>query len=211
VLVFPRHHSDYLRGRRRQALRTNLRKAAAAGIRCELTQDRSLALDQVIEILTYRDGSVTEADAKAWCADVVQPELTLVVARDTRGRPLACAGVVVDDVVCLIRFAIARSHEARWALHDYLVQILIARGISYLMAGGGGPFGALGFESNVQHYQHLLGYELRHVTPNTRRLAPRSRRLLAAMAITLTSLVLLVENTAESGAMTRAPVVAVGR
>jgi hypothetical protein len=211
VLVLPRHHSDYLRGRRRQAVRTNLRKAAAAGIRCEPTQDRALALDHVLEILRHRDGSVTEADAKEWCVDVAQPELTLLVARDACGRPLACAGVVVDDAVCLIRFAVARSHEARWALHDYLVQILIARGISYLVAEGGGPFGALGFESNVQHYQHLLGYELRHVTPNTRRLASRNRRLLAALAITLTSLVLLLQNTAGSGAMMRAPIVVIGR
>jgi hypothetical protein len=97
-----------------------------------------------------------------------------MVARDMYGRPLAMTGVVIDDTLCLIRFAVATSHEARWALHDHLVRTLIARGIRYLLATGGGPFGALGFPSTVQHYQHLLGYELRHLRlapahPTTRR------------------------------------------
>lgn len=186
VLVLPRHHSDYLRGRRRQVVRTNLRKAAAMGISCGPTHDRSLALDHVRRVLTDRDGSMTEADAIAWRPHIAQPEVTFVVARNARGRPLALAGVVIDDEICLIRFAVACSHEARWALHDYLVRILIARGISYLVAEGGGPFGALGFASKVQHYQHLLGYELRHVTPDTT-LLWRRWRVLAAIAITLTT------------------------
>ena len=36
MLVLPEHRSHYLRGRRRHALRNNLRKAASAGIRCEV-------------------------------------------------------------------------------------------------------------------------------------------------------------------------------
>jgi hypothetical protein len=31
------------------------------------------------------------------------------------------------------------------------------------LADGGGRFAALGFATTVQHYQHLLGYELRNV------------------------------------------------
>jgi hypothetical protein len=45
VLVLPRDHAEYLRGRRRQALRTNLRHATEAGIRCEIVGDRSRALE----------------------------------------------------------------------------------------------------------------------------------------------------------------------
>jgi hypothetical protein len=104
------------------------------------------------------------------------PHTTLTVARDEHGRPLAYAAVIIDDMVCLICSALANCHEARWALHDHLVQILIARRVRYLLAEGGGLFGALGFAVNVQHYQHLLGYELRHLRPVPRR--TRSRRRL---------------------------------
>jgi hypothetical protein len=44
-----------------------------------------------------------------------------------------------------------------------LVDVLIARGVKYLLASGEGPFRALGFTANVQKYQRLLGYELRHL------------------------------------------------
>src|SRR6185312_5337552 len=38
VLILPDRHADYLRGRHRQSLRTNLRRAQAAGIRCEMAR-----------------------------------------------------------------------------------------------------------------------------------------------------------------------------
>lgn len=106
-----------------------------------------------------------------------------MVARDEYDQPLAFAVAIVDDTVCLINTALATSHEARWALHDHLVRILIARGVRCLLADGGGPFGALGFEPNVQHYQHLLGYELRHVILSSARPTTRRRRLLASVAV----------------------------
>jgi hypothetical protein len=103
----------------------------------------------------------------AWPALFARPEVTLLVARDEPGRPLAVAAAVIDDAVCLIEVALASSHEARWALHDYLVRILIARDVRYLLAEGNGPFGALGFAADLHHYQHLLGYQLRHLVPRT--------------------------------------------
>jgi hypothetical protein len=176
ILVLPEHHSDYLRGRHRQALRTNLRGADAAGIRCEAISDPRRAFDELTEVVTNRRRPLTGAELAilaSWPANLARPEMTLVVARDRLGRPLAISGAVIDDAVCLIRVAVASSHEARWALHDHLVRILIARGVSYLLAEGGGPFGALGFDANVHHYQRLLGYELRHLRPCTsRRLEP---------------------------------------
>jgi hypothetical protein len=122
-------------------------------------EDRPRARDEIFEIVRQRT-----RDVEKWRAALTRPELTLMVARNERGNPLACAGVVIDESVCLIVLANAISHEARWALHDYLVQILIAQRVRYLIASGGGLFGALGYPANVQHYQHLLGYELRHVS-----------------------------------------------
>lgn len=170
VLLLPDHHSDYLRGRRRQALRTNLRKAEAAGIRCEAITDPDRALGEITEIIKGRRVQLTEDELTilaGWAEMLSGPEMTFVVARDPRGRPLAVMAAVIDDAVCLIWVAVACSHEARWALHDHLVRILITRGVRYLLAEGGGAFGALGLEANVHHYQRLLGYELRHLKPRT--------------------------------------------
>ncbi len=175
VLVLPDHHSDYLRGRRRQALRTNLRRAELAGIWCEPITDPHQAFDEITQIVRERQVPLTPAELPvlaSWHAVLARPEMTLLVARDQDGHPLALTGAVIDDVVCVVRLAVASSHDARWALHDHLVRILIDRGAKYLLGEGGGPFGALGFGSSLHHYQRLLGYELRHLRPRPHRVRP---------------------------------------
>jgi hypothetical protein len=187
VLLLPQDHSDYLRGRRRQALRTNLHRAAAAGIECEVVSDVQSAVNDISHVLRRHWDWLSEAELDARLDDaraaVVRGEVTITVARDPQGRPLAVAATVIDDAVCLILGAVATCHEARWALHDHLVRILIARRVRYLLAEGGGPFGALGFSRNVQHYQHLLGYELCHMIPIRAHRAGRRWRLVAGAAV----------------------------
>jgi hypothetical protein len=169
VLLLPQGHADYLRGRHRQALRTNLRRASAAGIRCDSIADASTALAAAGEILDRRSARGTEADlectTRTWAQLFASTDMTLAIARDQDARPLALMAAIVDASVCVIHVAVASNHEARWALHDYLVRLLIARGVRYLLSEGGGPFGALGFPPEVHHYQQLLGYELRHLVP----------------------------------------------
>lgn len=193
VLLLPPDHSEYLRGRRRQALRTNLRRAAAAGMTCETVRDRSAVLDQVLPQV-YRSAG----DVDHWRALLGRPEVTIMLTRQEWGRPLAIAGVVIDETVGLIVFAAATSHEARWALHDYLVQELIARRVRYLLAEGRGPFGALGFEANVHHYQRLLGYELRHLAPASSDPGTRWRRLASLLLTTVTAAALLATDAAAA-------------
>jgi hypothetical protein len=207
VLVLPQDRSDYLRGRRRQALRTNLRRAATAGISCEVMDDRSSAVEAVSAIiLRQRRAPRTDVDMNDLRSHLARPELTLLVARDERGRPLAFEAAVIDEMACLIVSTAASSHEARWALHNHLVDLLIARGVRYVLATGGGPFGALGFETNVQHYQHLLGYELRHLTPVPAHPTTRKRRRLAALvAAATTAASLFVPPAAARATPIRAP------
>jgi hypothetical protein len=183
VLVLPQQRSDYLRGRHRQALRTNLRRAARVGITCEVLDDRSHFVETV-ELITRARGNepLTDSQLRFLGSEWDPTEVTLVAARDEGGRPVAVAAAVIDDVVCLIRGGLSSSHEARWALHNYLVDLLITRGVRYLLATGGGPFGALGFGSHVQHYQRLLGYELRHLNPGPVEPAMRRRRRLSLRA-----------------------------
>ena len=189
LLFLPEDHAAYLRGRRRQALRTNLRRAADAGIECEVVTDPRRAIDDISHVLRRQWNWLADAEMEArledFRASVTRSEVTTAVARDEDGRPLAVATTVIDNFVCLITHAVATSHEARWALHDHLVQLLIARRVRYLLAEGGGMFGVLGFATNVQHYQHLLGYELRHVVPDGRRGTTRRRRLVASLVLAM--------------------------
>ena len=194
----PQEHADYVRGRRRQALRTNLRRAAAAGIRCEEVTDRRRATDDALRLLRHYGNTETETETE-WQARMTglrallaRPEATVTIARDRHGRPVALVVAIIDETVCLIDLAVSTCHDASWALHDHLVRILIARRVRYLLATGGGLFGGLGFTKNVQHYQHLLGYELRHVIPAGGRPATRRRRLFASLAVIAAAVATLV-------------------
>lgn len=141
-----------------------------------------------------RKGPLAATDVSYFRSLLDKPGMTLLVARDREGCPRAVLAAVIDEKVCLWEWATSNNHEARWALHDHLVGVLIDRGVKYLISSGEGPFGALGFTSNVQHYQHLIGYELRHVRPErpVRQERPerpvrvtRKRRLLASLVVAL--------------------------
>jgi len=177
VLVLPQRPSQYLHGRRRQAVRTNVRRAAAAGISCETVASPSDALLATRQIVRRRHAPTTAEDlaslAGAWPELFKHAPVTLTIARDRAGTPLAAMAVVIDDDVCLIHMAVASSHEARWALHHHLAMTLIARGVTYLLSADGGPFGALGFPPEVQYYQHLQGYTVCHISPYGPLLASR--------------------------------------
>lgn len=169
VLVLPKDHVDYFRGHRRQALRTNLRRATGVGIWCEAIADPFDAMAALELVLAGRRNNPEDLVklTDSWRPLIASPETTLLVARDRDGHPLGLCAAVIDPDVCLIRFAVASDHNARWALHDYLVRTVIKRGATYLFAEGDGPLGALGFPPELHHYQHLLGYELRHLIPHT--------------------------------------------
>jgi hypothetical protein len=152
-----------------------------------------------LNVLDRRADLSAEGDAGTWWgARLARPELTFIVARDMRGQPLAFVAAVIDDTVCLIDYALASDHLARWALHDHLVRLLIAQRVTHLLATGGGVFEALGFTPNVQRYQHMLGYELRHVVPATARPATRRRRLLASLAVVAATASIIVPRATAS-------------
>jgi len=196
VLLLPGDHADYLRGRRRHALRTNLRRAATAGIRCEVVSDPCRAVDELSVVLSRQWDRLPDAELHTWTdhfrALVARPEMTVTVARDQDGGALAVLAATIDDSVCAIAFAMATCHEARWALHDHLVRILIGQRVQYLLAEDEGPFGALGYPTNVQHYQHLLGYELRHVIPAGTRHPSRWRRVVASLVVAAAAVAAIV-------------------
>lgn len=223
VLLLPDDYGDYLRGRRRHALRNNLRRAASAGIQCEVLSDSRRTSDAVSRVVRHRWDYLPEAELDAWTnrflARVTRPEMTVMVAYDQAGDALAVLAAAIDDSVCAIGFAVATCHQARWALHDHLVRTLIARRVRYVLAADEGLFGALGYSSSVQHHQHLLGYELRHVIPEGTRVGTHRTRLFASVAVAgvLTASIIVPRAVASTLAThvgrshDRAPVTSVGR
>jgi hypothetical protein len=202
VLLLPQEYAAYLRGSRRKTVRRNLRRAAATGIHCELVSDRRRALNDISQVLHHHPRSQTDPGFHSVVdkvrATAQRPETTVTVARDEDGRPVAIATCVIDDMVCLMTAAVATSREPRWALHDHLVRLLIARRVRYLLGDGEGPFGALAFPRNQQHFQHLLGYELRHVVPAGTRRMTRRRRLVASLVVAVASAGVIVPRAAAS-------------
>jgi hypothetical protein len=163
-------------------------------------RDRSRAFDEISEVCRRRGEPLRDAAAEEVRAALARPEITFIAARDESGQPLAHAAVVIDDTICLIFGAVACGYEARWALHDHIVQTLIARRVTYLLAEGGGPFGALGSETNIQHYQHLLGYELRHLIPAPLDAMTWTRRRLVCLVVAAVTTVTLSVPDAAGGA-----------
>jgi hypothetical protein len=166
------------------------------------------ACDEVSAVLRQREGlpdaelHVRANHFREWIA---RQEMTVMVARDQDGGTLAVLAATIDDSVCAIGFAMATCHEARWALHDHLVRILIARRVRYLLSADEGPFGALGYPTNVLHYQHLLGYELRHLIPVAAYRAARRRRRLALAVLTACA-ALVAPPVAQSAMVWKPPV-----
>jgi hypothetical protein len=162
VLELPTVEERYLAGRRRQALRTNLRHARDLGV----TSGRIPAYEAWFEaasvILRARH------DGPAMAREMDKPghgqQVAYYVARDADGTPLAFARVAL-----LGRFAVlftmlshlGRLPSASWAryqLHTFLALDLGRSGVKHLLAGS-----ALRETAGNQYFQHLLGYQARNL------------------------------------------------
>jgi hypothetical protein len=140
VLRLPVDSSEYLRGRHRQAVRTNVGHARRAGLRAEVefvpdwtpgTDDSRLAF-------------INPGPVERW--NLFSPE----------GAVVAQAILSVDERVALLQGLMSLVPYGRWYLHTVMVErlcgscevLLINCDDAYLMPPG------------VQHFQRLLGYDI---------------------------------------------------
>jgi hypothetical protein len=140
VLRLPVDVSEYLRGRHRQAVRTNIGHARRAGLRAavEFVPDWAPGTDD--SRLPY----ITPGPIERW--NLVTEEGTIV----------AQAILSVDEEVALLQGLMSLVPHGRWLLHTAIVErlcgscevLLINCDDAYLMPPG------------VQHFQRLLGYEI---------------------------------------------------
>jgi hypothetical protein len=127
VLVLPETNATYLRGRSRQALRSNTRKAREAGITCRrldhLSERRAAALH-----LRERAGDRVHWRDELFCA----PGDAWWSARNRRGEAVALAQVTVDREWALLQLLVSRDRQSRYLLHSEVVEALVAARVRYL-------------------------------------------------------------------------------
>jgi hypothetical protein len=162
VLGLPTIEEDYLAGRSKQALRTNLRHARDLGVTSDRISTYEAWFEAASVILNAR------CDGPAWAREMDKPELGQQVAyyaaRDRHETPLAFAGVALFGQFAVLFTMLShldRHPSASWAryhLHTFLALDLGRSGVKHLLVGS-----ALRETEGNQYFQHLLGYRARNL------------------------------------------------
>jgi hypothetical protein len=152
VLPLPAEFSEYMRGRRRQAVRTNLGHARKAG----LTVTTAAVADWVPGEGDFRAGRLRPGPVEKW------------MVLDADGAVVADSILSVDEDVALLHGLVSSHPYARWLLHTAIVErlcgecsvLLVNSDDAYVMSAG------------TQHFQRLLGYEIARLRLPRRAAAP---------------------------------------
>ncbi|MGY1745135.1 hypothetical protein [Blastococcus sp. SYSU D00695] len=165
VLDLPASREEYLRGRPRQALRTNLARASAEGVTCapvgtpaELHAVATAIAD------SRRDHSTAATFVRP--GQGLAPERVWSAAYDGKGDPVALSHSLVDrDNAGLLLMISALDHPAaplaRYALHTHVVGRLVERDVSTLTVGGS----MLLTSPGTRYFQRRTGFGPVHLQP----------------------------------------------
>jgi hypothetical protein len=143
VLRLPADFSEYLRGRHRQAVRTNVGHARRAGLRVESRQIDDWAPGDG----DSRFGHIQPGPVEWW------------LAFDSDGSLVGEAILSVDEDASLLHGLTTTVTFARWMLHAAIVErlcghcrvLLVNSDEAYTLSAGN------------QHFQRLLGYDIARV------------------------------------------------
>lgn len=150
VLALPGTPDDYLPGRSRRAVRTNISHAAKQGVRCTSLKNGPPAEAAVRRLAAH--GLVDNADvllarrADEW-----------VIALDRDDQVVGGALVTVDRTWAMLNILVGLSYPVRYALHTDLVLTLGATGVEYLFVSNES---ALVLPDGLQYLQRILGYRV---------------------------------------------------
>ena len=161
VLEIPDTEEAYLQGRRKQALRTNVRRAREAGSTVDLAEDDGREFTER-EITSHRL-------ARLGARQLGPAGQMVVVVSGPDGEVQATAALAVDAEWAhleRLRHHGARDGAlmARYLLHLHVVRALRERGVRYLHAGT-----TLGAKHSVGYFQYLTGYEAINIVMPVRR------------------------------------------
>lgn len=147
VLDIRASSDDYLRGRRKQAMRTNLRHAEKLG-----STVRVASVKEAADVNTERRRRGQRTIA-------TRPGQALVLVEGTDGTPRGFSVVTIDrEWAHLDSFVGQGPREeflaARYLLQLHVVEYLRTRDVRYLHAGS-----ALAVNTSIQYFQYLVGYD----------------------------------------------------
>jgi hypothetical protein len=162
VLYLPSDFATYLRGRRRQAVRTNVRRA------------RDLGIDSHSRTLP----AWTRPGEKLFRA--AQVEHWWATGRD--GATVGEAWVTVDEECALLHSMTCSEGYARWLLHTAIVERLCAVRCRLLLTNS---FDVPLMAPGQQYFQRLLGYSIArvHLHSTSGAIAVRRRISMAVIAM----------------------------
>jgi hypothetical protein len=155
VLIVPGSRQVYLRGRRRQAVRTNLHRAQEERLTC-------VHLSSLPEREAFADLIQSELVDSWWerMLLIERPEAEWWAVFERGSQPAGIGVVSVDSEVALIWSLRCRSHRARWLLHTEIVSELANRGVPCLLvATSMAPV----LDPGLQYFQRRLGYQVAHL------------------------------------------------
>jgi hypothetical protein len=166
VLDLAPDDDNYLAGRRKQALRTNLSHARQEGLhgkRVATYDEWSVAAH---EVLRSRGGGpelelIQQMQPPSGLQDV---GYYAVVDQEGRSVAYSVAAIFNDSAVLTCMLSVPQhpaASAARYLLHTLMRSDLRTRGVRYLIVGT-----AVAISPGLQYFQYLLGYEVRnlHIT-----------------------------------------------
>lgn len=156
LLELPASQAEYLRGRPRQALRTNIRHASGVGVTCTVVHDPA-HVRRVIDDLARRRGQSASQMASDRTRDGLRRDFC--VAYDSAGEPLGLSESIVDGAWAGIAVMVTASGHAdalsaRYALHAHTVGRLIEQGVASVVVGGS----MLLTSTGTRYFQRRTGF-----------------------------------------------------
>jgi len=156
LLRLPATAAEYLRGRPKQALRTNLTRAREAGLRCAPAASAEQVWDCVHRIAARRGQTAEHVVLRRPRPGLVRD---FAIAWDAAGEPVALVETIVDrEWAGLAVLVSAHGHPdallARYLLLAHAVEALIERQVRVLVVGGS----MLLTEPGVRYFQRRTGF-----------------------------------------------------
>lgn len=158
LLVLPATFADYLRGRQRQAVRTNCARGRALGLTVEPIADENTAARMIAEIM-FGGAEALDRFLEQLPADAPGPTPGLrgLAVRNADGEVLgAVAYLNSGETARLEGLKCVPSEDgavARYLLHTALVERLIEEGVHYLLADS-----VLAAAPGTRYLQKRCGY-----------------------------------------------------
>lgn len=156
LLALPGTYREHLQGRSRQAVRTNLTRAAGAGLKA-LVVDSPADLAQAAEHIAAQRATTASALLPAHLGGDARRQF--LVAYDDQGAPIGMSHAVVDGSWAGLAALVTspghpHAQTVRYLLHSQVVEGLIDRGVSRLVVGGS----VLLTTSGTRYFQRRNGY-----------------------------------------------------